>query len=342
MGVPGRAHHHRRGHGRPARRGRHAVLALRAPAARRAVPDGDRARRDEDRARPSRRRLHRDAPAQPVLRGEPQGNAGPARVRQRRARRDPPAGVRARGRGRGVRQGVRAAGRRLLLPGVRRPGPAAPAGQAAAARPRARAPGREEVDARRARATCAATHLPGPAPEPAGRRFARGPRWSQRARARARSRCGRSSSGCRRRACWWIGRLVGEIGAGLLVFLGVTHGDDEAAAALPGRKGGRPAGVRGRRRQDEPGAWRTSAGPSSPSPSSRFTAIAARGGGLPSTGPPGRRSRSALYGRFVRELRALGLPVATGEFQAHMQVELVNDGPVTLMLEREPAAHRAG
>ena len=41
----------------------------------------------------------------------------------------------------------------------------------------------------------------------------------------------------------------------------------------------------------------------------------------------------ALYDTFVAETRALGLPVATGVFQAHMQVELVNDGPVTLILD---------
>ena len=41
-----------------------------------------------------------------------------------------------------------------------------------------------------------------------------------------------------------------------------------------------------------------------------------------------------LYERFVAELRGRGLTVATGEFGADMQVELVNDGPVTLMLER--------
>jgi D-tyrosyl-tRNA(Tyr) deacylase len=41
-----------------------------------------------------------------------------------------------------------------------------------------------------------------------------------------------------------------------------------------------------------------------------------------------------LYERFIVELRARGLEVATGEFGAMMQVELVNDGPVTLVLER--------
>jgi D-tyrosyl-tRNA(Tyr) deacylase len=45
-----------------------------------------------------------------------------------------------------------------------------------------------------------------------------------------------------------------------------------------------------------------------------------------------------LYERFVAALRARGLTVATGEFGADMQVELVNDGPVTLILDRNAAA----
>lgn len=45
-----------------------------------------------------------------------------------------------------------------------------------------------------------------------------------------------------------------------------------------------------------------------------------------------------LYERFLAQLRAKGVTVATGEFGADMQVALVNDGPVTLQLEREHAA----
>jgi D-aminoacyl-tRNA deacylase len=41
----------------------------------------------------------------------------------------------------------------------------------------------------------------------------------------------------------------------------------------------------------------------------------------------------ALYEDLVRELRAVALPVATGEFQAMMDVELVNDGPVTILID---------
>ncbi len=59
-----------------------------------------------------------------------------------------------------------------------------------------------------------------------------------------------------------------------------------------------------------------------------------RGGRRPSyiqAAPPEEANR--LYEEFVRSLRALRVPVETGVFQAHMQVELVNDGPVTLILD---------
>jgi D-tyrosyl-tRNA(Tyr) deacylase len=41
----------------------------------------------------------------------------------------------------------------------------------------------------------------------------------------------------------------------------------------------------------------------------------------------------ALYGEFVKALRGLGVHVATGMFQTHMSVEIVNDGPVTILLD---------
>lgn len=47
--------------------------------------------------------------------------------------------------------------------------------------------------------------------------------------------------------------------------------------------------------------------------------------------PP--QAARVLYDEFVRELRATQLPVATGEFQAMMHVELVNDGPVTMLID---------
>jgi D-tyrosyl-tRNA(Tyr) deacylase len=47
--------------------------------------------------------------------------------------------------------------------------------------------------------------------------------------------------------------------------------------------------------------------------------------------PPGQGEE--LYETYVREVRAAGVPVQTGIFGAHMSVELVNDGPVTVLLE---------
>lgn len=72
---------------------------------------------------------------------------------------------------------------------------------------------------------------------------------------------------------------------------------------------------------------------------SQFTLFGdARGQRRPSfldAAPPDRAR--ALYEDLVRELRAMAVPVATGEFQAMMQVELVNDGPVTLLLDSKKA-----
>ena len=85
VGVPHRAHHDRRNHGGHARRERHALLALRAAAPRRALSARRRSGRHEDRARPPRRRFHRNAAAEPVLRRHAEGDAGAAGVGQRRS-----------------------------------------------------------------------------------------------------------------------------------------------------------------------------------------------------------------------------------------------------------------
>ena len=81
----------------------------------------DAGRRHEDRARPSPRRLRRDAAAESVLRRRAQGDAGAAGLRQQEARRDSAARLRHRGRGARLRAGERAADHRLLLSGLRRP-----------------------------------------------------------------------------------------------------------------------------------------------------------------------------------------------------------------------------
>ncbi|MFZ0635649.1 MAG: D-aminoacyl-tRNA deacylase, partial [Candidatus Acidiferrales bacterium] len=61
-----------------------------------------------------------------------------------------------------------------------------------------------------------------------------------------------------------------------------------------------------------------------------------RGGRRPSfIGAAPAEKGKALYEEFVRAVEALGVLVATGVFQAHMSVELVNDGPVTILLDSD-------
>ena len=77
---------------------------------------------------------------------------------------------------------------------------------------------------------------------------------------------------------------------------------------------------------------------------SQFTLCADTSRGLrPSftnAGEPGRAKE--LYERFASELSYLGVPTRTGRFGAHMAVELVNDGPVTLMLEEPERSTASG
>jgi D-aminoacyl-tRNA deacylase len=128
------------------------------------------------------------------------------------------------------------------------------------------------------------------------------------------------------------GRVAGEIGAGLLVLLGVTHSDTAADATY---LAGKVAGLR----IFEDAGTRMNLSLADVSGSllvvSQFTLYGdCRKGRRPSfDAAAGPEQAQALYETFVAEVRALGLPVATGVFQAHMQVALVNDGPVTLVLD---------
>lgn len=128
------------------------------------------------------------------------------------------------------------------------------------------------------------------------------------------------------------GDVVGEIGAGLCVLVGVTHDDDEADAARLASK-----------------VWQLRVFPDAdgqmnlPVESvggsvlvvSQFTLYGdTRRGRRPSwaaAAPP--EVAEPLVTAFAEALRGLGATVATGRFGAHMAVELVNDGPVTLLLE---------
>jgi D-tyrosyl-tRNA(Tyr) deacylase len=126
--------------------------------------------------------------------------------------------------------------------------------------------------------------------------------------------------------------VVGEIGAGLCVLVGVTHDDDEDAARRLAEK-----------------VWHLRVFADHDAPMQRSLADATRAalvvsqftlygdtrrGRRPSwsaAAPPA--VAEPLIEAFTATLRALGAEVATGRFGTHMTVELINDGPVTLLLE---------
>ena len=121
------------------------------------------------------------------------------------------------------------------------------------------------------------------------------------------------------------GEVVGEIGAGLLVLLGVTHGDD---GAVCDRLADKVAALRVF--EDSGGRLNEALGDRGVLVVSQFTLYGdTRKGNRPSfvaAAPP--EVAEPLYERFRARLGAAG-----GRFGAHMDVELVNDGPVTLLLE---------
>jgi D-tyrosyl-tRNA(Tyr) deacylase len=129
------------------------------------------------------------------------------------------------------------------------------------------------------------------------------------------------------------GRVTGEIGPGLLLLAGFTDGDTEDALAWMAKKV-----VQLRIFADGEGKMNRSVEEADGGilVVSQFTLYGdARKGNRPSFIDAARPEVAIpLYERFVELLRAAGRPVATGEFGAMMDVELVNDGPVTLILER--------
>ncbi len=128
------------------------------------------------------------------------------------------------------------------------------------------------------------------------------------------------------------GETLGAIGRGLCVLVGVTHDDDTVAAARLASK------VWSLRIfDDDDGVMNIPVAEAGGSVLvvSQFTLYGdTRRGRRPSWGAaaPGAHA-SSLVEAFAAELRTLGATVAEGRFGAHMDVELVNDGPVTLMLE---------
>jgi D-tyrosyl-tRNA(Tyr) deacylase len=124
----------------------------------------------------------------------------------------------------------------------------------------------------------------------------------------------------------------GAIGAGFVVLLGIADGDDEGAVVRLAEKIARlrvfqnDAGKFDRSLLDTRGAVLVV---------SQFTLIADTAtGNRPSFSDAARPEvAEPLYERFCDSFRELGVPVETGVFGAHMDVELVNDGPVTIVFD---------
>ena len=128
------------------------------------------------------------------------------------------------------------------------------------------------------------------------------------------------------------GNIVGEIGAGLLVLLGVSKGDDDTAADYLVEK------IIGLRIfEDAEGKMNLSVQDSGGAVLvvSQFTLYGdVRRGRRPSFDAAARPEEAKrLYEYFVGKIRAAGLRCETGQFQAMMEVELVNSGPVTILLD---------
>ena len=128
------------------------------------------------------------------------------------------------------------------------------------------------------------------------------------------------------------GAEAGRIDAGLVVFVGVGRSDtEEDADYLAQRVAALRVFPRGEAEFDvsvlDIGGGVLAV--------SQFTLMAdtrkGRRPGFSDAAPP--EEALPLYQRFVASLRAQGVTVATGVFQAYMHVELVNDGPVTILLE---------
>jgi D-aminoacyl-tRNA deacylase len=128
------------------------------------------------------------------------------------------------------------------------------------------------------------------------------------------------------------GQIVGQIGCGMLVLLGITSDDQLEDVAYLAEK---TTGLR--IFEDDQGKMNRSLLETGGQMLvvSQFTLLGdCRKGRRPSfiqAAPPELAER--LYQQFVADVQARGIYVATGRFRAHMDVALVNDGPVTLLLD---------
>lgn len=127
-------------------------------------------------------------------------------------------------------------------------------------------------------------------------------------------------------------KIVGEIGAGLLVLLGVELSDSEQHADYLAKKI-----CELRIFEDDEGKMNRSLIDCGGQMLvvSQFTLLGdCRKGRRPSfVQAAAPEIGNQLYEHFVECVRSIGIPTSTGQFRAHMQVELVNDGPVTMLLD---------
>jgi D-tyrosyl-tRNA(Tyr) deacylase len=132
------------------------------------------------------------------------------------------------------------------------------------------------------------------------------------------------------------GEVAGEVGSGLMILLGVGKEDSPATAAVMAEKVANlrifedEAGKMNRSLLDVQGGALVV---------SQFTLYGdARGQRRPSfisAAPP--ELAKKLYEEFCKAMRGLGITVGTGIFQAMMSVELVNEGPVTILIDSDKA-----
>lgn len=125
------------------------------------------------------------------------------------------------------------------------------------------------------------------------------------------------------------GTIVGEIGTGLVVLLGVTHHDTENQSIWMAQK------IANLRIMD--GETSVLDNHQEVLVVSQFTLYgdASKGRRPTWTGAAPGELAVICYEKFCTALEELGLSVERGVFGAHMEVELVNDGPITLILERD-------
>ena len=132
--------------------------------------------------------------------------------------------------------------------------------------------------------------------------------------------------------------VVGQIAAGMLVLAAVQHDDTEADVFWTASK---LCGLRIFRNEDKYFDFDVKEAGGSVLLVSNFTVAAStRRGRRPSLdGAATPELGHRLFDQLIREVRAAGLTVATGQFGAEMKVQLVNDGPVTFLVDSREARH---